>query len=300
VFISVFVRKKVHYETWYFSHLFTYVAIGLALPHQLGTADLQGNWPLSYWYIVNFSAFGLVLLYRFLRPLVRFAYHRFTVESIVREAPNVTSLYITGRHMDRFTFQAGQYANINLLARGMWYSHPFSFSSAYNGEFIRLTIKEVGGYTSKIAGIRPGTRVVVDGPLGLFVERRARREKYLFLAGGIGITPLRSMIESLARNQKDIVLMATAKTADTFVFRNEIDQLRMIDPFIKVHYIVSTPTPGYESGRVDKEKIVRLVPDFFEREVFLCGPPPMMESVVKNLAEIGFGAKNIHFENFAF
>ncbi|MDR3581981.1 MAG: ferredoxin reductase family protein [Candidatus Pacebacteria bacterium] len=300
IFISAFVRKRIHYETWYFSHLFTYAAIGLALPHQLGTADLIGGWPLYYWYVLNFAVFGLVLLYRFLRPLARFAYHRFTVRSVVREAPGITSVYITGRHMDRFRFQAGQYANINLLARGMWYTHPFSFSSAYNGEFIRVTIKEVGGYTAKIAEVRPGTRVIIDGPLGLFVEARSKRDKYLFLAGGIGITPLRSMIESLAKERKDIVLMATAKTADGFVFRDEIARLQEIDPFIKVHLIVSTPAPGYETGRVDKEKIVRLVPDFFSREVFLCGPPPMMQSVVENLAEIGFNAKNIHFENFAF
>lgn len=300
IFISAFVRKKVNYETWYFTHLLTYVAIGLALPHQLGTADLLGDWPLYYWYVINFSVFGLVLLYRFLRPLTSSLYHRFTIENVVQEAPGVTSIYITGRRMDRFKFQAGQYANINILARGMWPSHPFSFSSAYNGDFIRLTIKNVGGYTSKIASVKTGTRVIVDGPLGLFVGKTARRGKYLFLAGGIGITPLRSMLESLAREQKDIVLMTTAKTADSFIFRKEIDQLQQIDPFIKVHYIVSAPEPGYETGRIDKEKIIRLVPDFFSREVFLCGPAPMMASVVQNLSEIGFDKKNVHFENFAF
>jgi predicted ferric reductase len=183
----------------------------------------------------------------------------------------------------------------------MWYSHPFSFSSAYNGKFIRLTIKNVGDYTSKIAALAPGTRVLVDGPLGLFIEKRASREKYLFIAGGIGITPLRSMMESIiAGGGKDIVLLISAKTEKDFVFRNEIEAMKREAPALKVYYIVSAPTPGYESGRLDKEKIVRLVPDFFSREVFLCGPPPMMDSVVKNLSEIGFSPKHVHFEQFAF
>lgn len=300
VFISAFVRRKVHYETWYFTHLFTYLAIGLALPHQLGTGDLMGGYPLYYWYVLNFTVFGLVLLYRFLRPLGRFAYHGFYVQDVIEEAPGITSVYIGGRHMDHFTFHAGQYANINLLARGMWHSHPFSFSSAYNGEFIRLTIKNVGDYTAKIAAIKPGTKVLVDGPLGLFIEKRAERDKYLFIAGGIGITPLRSMLESLVRKNKDIVLLVSAKTANDLVFRHEIESMQKIDPFVKTYFILSTPTPGYETGRLDKEKIVRLVPDFFSREVFLCGPPPMMKSVVDNLKEIGFGAKHVHYENFAF
>lgn len=300
IYVSAFVRRKIHYEAWYFTHLLTYLAIGLALPHQLGTADLMGNYPLYYWYVLNFAVFGLVLTYRFLRPLARFAYHRFTVQSVVEEAPGITSIYITGHHMNHFKFQAGQYANFNFLARGMWYTHPFSFSSAYNGQFIRVTIKNAGDYTSKISSLKPGTRVVVDGPLGLFVEKTAERDKYLFIAGGIGITPLRSMLESLVQEGKDIVFVVSAKTERDLVFRSEIETMQQLDPSIKVHYIISTPTPGYESGRLDKEKIIRLVPDFFDREVFLCGPPPMMESVAKNLSEIGFSSRHVHFENFAF
>ena len=301
IFISATVRRKVHYETWYFTHLFTYVAIGLALPHQLGTGDLISALPLYYWYVVNFTVFGLVLVYRFLRPLARFAYHRFSIHGVVEEAPGVASIYITGRHMERFKFQAGQYANISVLARGMWHSHPFSFSSAYNGEFIRFTIKNAGDYTSKIAMLRPGTKVLVDGPLGLFVDRRAEREKYLLIAGGIGITPLRSMLESLVvQGKTDIVLVASAKTEGDLVFRDEIRSIQEANPSIVVHYILSATTAGYESGRLDKEKIVRLVPDFFSREVFLCGPPPMMKSVAQNLKEIGFSARHVHFEQFAF
>jgi predicted ferric reductase len=300
VFLAVFARKKVHYEVWYFTHLLTYLAVGLALWHQLGTGDLIGGWTLNYWYILNFSVFGIILAYRFARPLIRSLYHGFTIQNVIMETPDVTSLYITGRHMERFKFQAGQYCNLNILSRGMWYTHPFSLSAAYNGQFIRFSIKSCGDYTNKIPTVQPGTKVLVDGPLGLFVEERALRDKYLFVVGGIGITPLRAMMESLASKGKDIVLVYAARTVNDLVFRKEIEQIQQADPLVRVYYILSAPTPGYESGYLDKEKIVRLIPDFFDRDVFLCGPPPMMKAVVKTLSELGFGKDHIHFEKFSF
>src|SRR3989344_2037822 len=163
----VIVRKKLRYETWYFTHLFTYLAIGLALTHQLGTGDLRSGWGLTYWYVLNFAVFGFVLLYRLIRPLYLFWRHRFFVEHIVEETPDTFSLYISGKNLDRFKFEAGQYANITILARGMWYTHPFSFSSAYNGAFLRFSIKSLGDYTSKIRELKPGTPIIIDGPLGL-------------------------------------------------------------------------------------------------------------------------------------
>lgn len=301
IFLSIaIVRKKLRYETWYFTHLATYLAIGLALNHQLGTGDLRGGAALYYWYVLNFSIFGLVLAYRFLRPLYLFVRHRFYVEAVLAETPDTFSVYVTGKSMEKFSFEAGQYANITILARGMWYTHPFSLSAAENGKFLRFSIKSLGDYTSKIRDLKPGTRMIIDGPLGLFVEKRAVRNKFLFIAGGIGITPLRSMIESLATKQVDIVLLYATRTEKDITFKAEFDGFLARCATLKIYYILGTPTPGYESGMLDKEKIVRLVPDFYTREVFLCGPPPMMKGTVKNLTELGFSPDHVHYENFSF
>ncbi|MEK7538507.1 MAG: ferredoxin reductase family protein [Patescibacteria group bacterium] len=294
------VRRKLRYETWYFVHLSVYLAILLALQHQLGAGDLWGGWALSYWYALNFSVFGFVLAYRFVRPLYFFGKHRFVIEDVVAETPDTYSLYITGKNMEQFKFEAGQYANITLLARGMWYTHPFSFSTAYNGKFIRFTIKSLGDYTSQVRRLKPGTKVIIDGPLGLFVEERALRKKFLLIAGGIGVTPLRSMVESLAFKNKDAVLLYGGKTADDLAFKKEFESLCQSTASVVVHYILSTQTPHYESGYIDKEKIARLVPDFATREVFLCGPPPMMKATVENLSGLGFSGDHIHFEKFSF
>ena len=296
----VIVRKKLKYETWYFVHLLTYLAIGLALGHQLGTGDLRTGWTLQYWYIINFGIFGIFLLYRFIRPLFIFFRHRFYISDIVEEALGVSSVYISGKKMDKFSFEPGQYANINILSKGMLYTHPFSFSSSFNGQNIRFTIKNLGDFTAKIHDLKPNTKVVIDGPLGLFVSRLSNRDEYLFIAGGIGITPLRSMIESLSKENKSVVLLYSCKTAEEIIFKNELDEFCRSNPNLKVHFCLSTETPGFEVGRIDKEKIIRLVPDFYSREVYLCGPKPMMDSTVQNLKEIGFSPAHIHFENFSF
>lgn len=296
----VIVRKKLRYETWYFTHLFTYLAIGLALNHQLETGDLRNSWPLFYWYVINFSVFGLVLLYRFVRPLFVFNRHRFKITNVVKETDNTWSIYISGKKMEKFIFEAGQYANINILAKGLWYSHPFSFSSAYNGEYIRFSIKSLGDYTAQIAKLKIGTRVVIDGPLGLFVEKLSKREKYLFIAGGIGITPIRGMIESLTLKNKDICLLYANRTEKDIIFKRELDDFCNQNQSLKINYIVKNTTTGLETGYIDKAKIVRLVPDFYDREVFLCGPKTMMELVISDLKELGFNSENIHYEDFSF
>lgn len=302
VFLSiVIIRRKLRYETWYFTHLLTYLAIWLAFEHQLNTGDLRDGWALAYWYTLNFAVFGLILIYRFLRPLYRFGRHRFVVERIVQETPDVYSLYLTGRHMEDFAFEAGQYANLTILKRGMWYTHPFSFSANYNGKNIRFSVKGLGDYTKQIKDVPPGTSVIVDGPLGLFVESRATRDKFLFIAGGIGITPLRAMIESLAPKKKDVVLLCGSRTVQDIAFKNEFELLKQqTNGTLTIHHILGTPTDGYESGFIDKEKIVRLVPDFYTREVFLCGPPPMMKIMVENLKGLGFDEHHIHYEKFSF
>ncbi|MEK7576618.1 MAG: ferredoxin reductase family protein [Patescibacteria group bacterium] len=301
VFLSIpIVRHKLRYEAWYFIHLLTYVGIGLALSHQLGTGDLREGAALYYWYILNFSVFGFILLYRFVRPIYLTLRFQFRVEKVVQENADTWSLYVAGRRLDKFHFQSGQYANITILKQGMWYTHPFSFSAAQNEHFIRFSIKSLGDYTSKISSLTPGTRIIIDGPLGFFIDDMAERDKFLFIAGGIGITPIRAMIESLALKKKNVSLLYACKTEPDIIFRKELEDLKKNNPGISLNYILSNSTPGFESGFIDKAKIVKLVPDFFDREVYLCGPPPMMKALNATMQQLGIKSKYIHFEKFSF
>jgi predicted ferric reductase len=153
------------------------------------------------------------VVFRFGRPIFRSARHRFRIDRIVMESDDVTSVYLTGRQLDRFRFGPGQYANIVFLSKGRWSPHPFSFSAAPNGQFVRVSIKAAGDFTDRVRELAPGTVALLEGPLGAFTAAEPR-DKYLMVAGGIGITRIRALIESLAAAGRDIVLLYSVKTAD--------------------------------------------------------------------------------------
>lgn len=294
------VRKKVRYESWYIVHLLTYVAVTLIFLHQLHTGDLRKAAPWAFWVSINVIAAGSVLIYRFLRQLWYTLYHRFRVASVEAETPGVWSIYLSGHHIQQFTFQPGQYVNIRFLNKqGWWQSHPFSFSAGPNNESLRFSIKAIGDFTKTLHALQPGTPVLIDGPLGQFVISRAERKKLLFIAGGIGITPLRALLDDQQSADRDIVLLYASRSVEDIALKDELDVF-IKHGIVRVVHILNEPTVGYETGYIDREKITRLIPDFYDREVFLCGPPPMMTAVVKQLRALGFAAGNIHFEKFSF
>ena len=298
--LSVF-RKKIRYERWHFTHLFIYIAIALALEHQTQTGDLAEAPALYYWLAVNYLVFGLVLLYRFVRPFYLFIYHGFRVQKIVAESNDVYSIYIEGKNLDKFSFDAGQFAILNFFKRGMWPSHPFSFSAAPNGSYLRFTIKALGDFTNRIKDLGPGTRVMVDGPLGTFTESAAKTKNFIFIAGGIGITPIAGIIESLVKkNIKDITLLYCVRTAAQIPFRDYFDKLS-----IKNYYIISDAGggaggPKYIWGKLDKDKMAELAPNYLKSDIYFCGPPNMSGPIINAIVELGVPKKQIHFEKFSF
>jgi predicted ferric reductase len=297
------IRKRLSYGKWHSVHMFMYLAIGLIFGHQIKEGVVSYGYGFYYWYILNFSVFGVVLAYRFVKPLVLYKRHKFYIDKVVQETSDVFSVYIKGDRMDEFNFEAGQYINVSFLTKKMWEPHPFSLSSAQNGEYLRLSIKSSGDFTSGIRNLIPGTKVLVEGPLGRFTEGSSSRDKYLFLAGGIGITPIRSMIESLSKKGKDVVLLYACRSMEDITHKDELEKFTP-----KLSYILSQPgaipesrstNPVCESGYIDKEKIERLVPDFKDREIFLCGPLPMMQALtLKTLKELGIPKSQIHYEMF--
>jgi predicted ferric reductase len=295
VSISI-IRKKLRYETWYFTHVFMYLGIFLVFQHQIKNGDTSVGIFLQYWLIVNFSVFGLVLIYRFMRPLYLAWKHQFTIEKIVEENSIVASVYISGKHIEQYHFEAGQYAHITFLAWGKWYTHPFSFSAAPNENYLRLSIKRSGDFTKQIQQLPVHTRVIIDGPFGVFTERSAITKKFLFIAAGIGITPIYALIESLSKRQADMVLLYGNKNKEQAIF---IDELQTLP--VKKHLIFSQEEiRGYEHGHIDKEKVIRLVNDIKDRDVYICGPDGFMQETIQTVIDLGVPKKQIHFERFGY
>ncbi|MFA6105745.1 MAG: ferredoxin reductase family protein [Patescibacteria group bacterium] len=298
--LTVF-RKKLKYERWHFTHLFIYIAIVLALEHQTKSGDLTRAPALYYWLTLNYAVFGLILFYRFLRPFYLFARHRFKIEKIVAESNDVTSIYISGKDINKFSFDAGQFAIINFLKWGMLSSHPFSISCAPNNDYLRFTIKSLGDFTNRIKELSPGTGVIIDGPLGTFTEKKSKTKRFLFIAAGVGITPIAGIIDSLTKKGiTDITLLYCIRSAAQIPFRAHFDELP-----IKTYYLISDAGAGYGgkeyiSGRLDKDKIKQLAPDYLDCDIFFCGPPNMHDPVTNMLKELGVRPGRLHYEKFSF
>ena len=297
-------RRRMRYETWYATHLTFYIAIALAFLHQVavGSDFTDNRWFAAYWYALYAFVFGNLIVYRVLRPLAAYARHRFTVTRLVPEASDVTSVYIEGRRMAAFPVEGGQFMIVRFLAPGFrWEAHPFSMSRRPDGQQVRLTIKALGDFTRRIPDLKPGTPVLIDGPHGIFTARRCQSPKVLLIAGGIGITPIRAMAEDLLTAGRDVILIYGNRNRTSVVFKNELDDMASAASgrLRVVHVMSDDPQWDGEKGRVDRDRIARLVPDVREREVYLCGPPVMMKIVRSALAALGVSRSRLHYERFA-
>lgn len=296
-------RRKLKYETWYIPHLLVYFSVFFFLQHQftIGPDLLTHRVFYGYWVLLYAFVLGSHLVFRFLRPLYRLYRHRFYIADVDPENSDVTSLYIRGKAMEKFTWKSGQFGIFRFLTPKLWWqAHPFSFSVPVNAKEARLSIKAVGDFTRDVRSLTPGVRVLIDGPYGVFTDRVREFDKILFIAGGIGITPIRALLEEEVRAGKDVILIYGNRTEGDIVFREEFEDLARKFP-LKVFHILSQETkPGFLSGYVDEEKLKSVVPDLLVRDVYLCGPVPMMEGVRKALGELGVPPERVHFERFAF
>lgn len=303
IFFSFYIiRNRLKYESWYFIHLFTYLAVFLAWGHQLkiGKDFESNNFFVYYWSGLYIFVLGNHFVFRFIRPWYFFNRHRFFVEKVAAETHDTISVYISGKKMEGFRPEPGQFCILRFFTKSLWWqAHPFSLSEVASGKNIRFTIKNVGDFTSEIPKLRRGTPVVIDGPYGTFTKKAALRRKILLIAGGIGITPIRSLLEQMVSEGRDIVLLYSNKSKDDIVFKKEIDALAKRYTFRVYNVLSREKHSDFLYGRIDDEMIKRFVKDVGEREIYICGPVPMMEAVKRDLIGLGVPKDAIHYEKFS-
>jgi predicted ferric reductase len=290
----VAVRRRLGYRTWHALHLLAYVAIALAFSHQLATGQDFQRQPVAraYWWALYAATVAAIVGARVVLPLVRSLRHDLRVRRVVREAPGVVSIEIGGRDLERLPALPGQFLQWRFLARGRWTeSHPFSLSAAPGGSGLRITVKELGDYTARLATLAPGTRVIVEGPFGRLTRAARRRERAVLIAGGVGIAPIRALLEDMPG---EVAVIYRAGREEELLFRDELDELsaRRGAP---VHYVVGGRGGD---GRLSSAQLRALVPDIADRDVFLCGPVSMTEATRASLRGAGVPARQIVSEAF--
>ena len=287
------VRRRLSYDTWHALHLLVYVALGLAFVHQLieTTTFRSSAFAMIYWWALWLGAFGSLVIGRIVTPLVRNARHQFRVQAVVPESDDVVSVYVTGRHLDRLPARAGQFFIWRFTGHNHWWlANPFSLSAAPNGRTLRLTAKAVGRTSAGLRHLPVGSRVFMEGPYGAFTSLHRTRPGAVLIAGGVGITPIRALLEEQPGG--DVVVLYRVRDPRDAVLFNEVRQLAR-----RVHLLTGRTSAG--ARPFDPATLHNAIPDITQRDVYVCGPPAMTGAVLDALKKIGVPATQVHAEKFS-
>jgi predicted ferric reductase len=294
-------RRRIQRHTWYFVHLYAYLAVALAFSHQLAVGnDFRGDVAARAWWVSLYVlVFGAILWWRVIAPIRISRRHKLRVYSVVQEAPGVVSIVMRGRALDQLGVEPGQFFLWRFLTRhGWWQAHPFSISAAPTDRHIRITVKRLGDYTARLQHIKRGTPVLVEGPFGTFTTDLRRRSRVLLVAGGIGITPLRAMLDTFGPND-DVVLLYRVISNDDVVFAKELQHFASARG-VTVYVVTGSEIGDDTTDKLGVPALRRAVPDAATRDCFVCGPPGLIDVMCRRLKRVGVPPKQIHFERFEF
>ncbi|MFE9094598.1 ferric reductase-like transmembrane domain-containing protein [Streptomyces sp. NPDC007264] len=289
------VRRRVTHEFWYYVHLLTYAAVFFAFGHQLALgAEFVGNaFATAAWYALYLGVAALVVWFRVLAPVRLNMRHRLRVKSVHQEAPGVWSVVVRGRHLDEMGAEAGQFFRWRFLADGMrWTSTPYSLSAPPRHDVLRITVKALGDHSTSVAVLRPGTRVWAEGPYGSLTAERATTGKSLLIAGGVGITPLRALFETLPG---EVTLLYRARTARDLALGAELEAVAR---WRGARVLYALNGADGSRPRVTPGRLRASVPDLASHDVYLCGPHGFAEEMYEALHAAGVPDHRIHHESF--
>ncbi|WP_157592639.1 ferric reductase-like transmembrane domain-containing protein [Solirubrobacter soli] len=284
-------RRRMAHETWWAVHLYTYLALFLAFSHQVDTgASFVGHpWAKTWWTALWISTLALVVAYRIVLPVWRSIRHRVTVESVEPEGPDTYSVTLRGRRLHLLPVAGGQFLQWRFLRWGLWWqAHPYSLSAAPTGSRLRITVKNLGDHSAALAAMAPGTRVAIEGPYGAFTADRRTNDRVLLVGAGVGITPIRALLEELPETA-DVVVILRGSRREDLVLRDEIAAL-----------------VAHRGGRllelVGPRERVRLDAAIDSnargRDVYVCGPDGFTAAVVATATDAGVTPDRIHYESF--
>lgn len=292
-------RAKLSYETWWTIHVSTYLAIALSFMHQILNGPMFISHPLNkaFWIFLYSAMVFCIVYWRIALPTYRSFRHGLKVEKIIIEGPNMVSVIMRGRDLDILGAQGGQFFGWRFIAKGhALASHPYSLSAAPTAHYLRITVKDLGDHSRSLADLKPGTRVFMEGPYGAFTAGRASRKHVVLVGGGVGITPIRALMEEFrAGVQLDVIFRAS--NAEDLVLREEMDYLAAkSEGSIRIHYLVGSR----KIHPMDAKSLEALVPRFADSDIYICGPAPLVEAVRMAAKELGVPKNRFHDEAFAF
>jgi ferredoxin-NADP reductase len=292
-------RAKYSYETWWMLHVLTYGAVASAFMHQIQNGQMFIEHPLNraYWIgLYVLMAFSVVWC-RIFMPVARSLRHDLRVESVVEESPDVYSVIMKGRNLAKLGAEGGQFFEWRFLSKGHFLvAHPYSLSAAPSARYMRITVKGLGDHSRSLATIKAGTRVLIEGPYGVFRAGQAHSKRVVLIGGGIGVTPVRALLDEF-KNSVQIDFIYRASREEDLALKGELDQIAAESGgSTRVHYMVGSR----REHPMDAAHLLSVVPRVRDSEIYICGPKPLVAAVVQAAHDLGMSADRVHHEEFEF
>jgi predicted ferric reductase len=290
-------RQRLRYETWWIVHVSIYLALGLAFFHQIHIGVMFITSPVARWLWITIwlCVVASILSFRVALPIWRNLRHQLCVDSVVQVAPDVYSVIVSGRVLSRLAVSGGQFFQWRFLSPGLWWhAHPYSLSALPRPPYLRVTIKGLGDQSRAVARLKPGTRVIVEGPYGTFTRHRLSASRVVLIGAGVGVTPLRALLEDLPLSTA-VSVVVRARTSAHVVHGRELAELVERR---KGHYYELCGSR--DEVRLDERTMRSLVGNLRDADVYVCGPSDFTEAVVVTARRLGARPERLHFETFSF
>ena len=225
-----------------------------------------------------------------------------SVLAVVEETPTIKTIRLA--RPDSFEFEAGQFLTVRVRVDGHDYARCYSLSSAPEARgYLELSVRRQGLVSNALhAAVRPGATLSIKGPLGAFKYPADDDRPLVLLAGGIGITPLVSMLRHMVASAptRPVTLLYSVRSEEDFAFRDELTSIARRHHQVRVHLAVSQGAggPALYAGHIDEALLRATVPDVAHSICFICGPTPMIEAMKTLLASMGVPPGQIRHEVF--
>lgn len=295
VLLSITFYFKFKYNIWKMSHKFMVVAFVFGVIHTfIISSDVSRNMFLRY-YILSLAVSGIIIISRkVILEMLSLNRFKYKVKKLIQLNKDIIEIEMEALNK-KMLYTPGQFSFFNFLSMGVSSeSHPFSISSSINEETLKITVKNLGDFTSGLNNLRIGDEVLIDGPYGNFSYENVTNKTQIWVAGGIGITPFYSMAQSLKGEYK-VDFYYSVKDISESVYVKELQKISSINQNFKFNLWCTN-----EEGFINASVIANLSGGIYGKDIFFCGPPMLMKSLKEQFISLGADINNIHYEDFSF